>query len=181
FSLTGYLPLRNAIRKELRRSLGLSLLLTSILVALAMWVALRDTGLAVLSILPNVIPIVFSFGLLGWSGVPIDLGSMMTASIALGIAVDDTFHMLVAYQRQKTSGDDVVDRALKQTYFPILSTSLICGAGMLVFLACDFIAAARFGGLLATMLMAALFGDLVLLPALLMIAGNRPKVEDQHE
>ncbi|MCA9160094.1 MAG: hypothetical protein KDA72_17290, partial [Planctomycetales bacterium] len=102
-------------------------------------------------------------------------------SIALGIAVDDTFHMLVAYQRQKTSGDDVVDRALKQTYFPILSTSLICGAGMLVFLACDFIAAARFGGLLATMLMAALFGDLVLLPALLMIAGNRPKVEDQHE
>ncbi len=179
FSLTGYLPLRNAIRKELRRSLGLSLLLTSILVALSMWVALRDTGLAILSILPNVIPIVFSFGLLGWSGVPIDIGSMMTASIALGIAVDDTFHMLVAYQRQKTFGDGAVDRALKQTYFPILCTSLICGAGMLVFLACDFIAAARFGGLLATMLMAALFGDLVLLPALLMIASNRSYVEDQ--
>ncbi|MCA9126863.1 MAG: MMPL family transporter [Planctomycetales bacterium] len=175
FELTGLIPLRNAIRKELKRSLAASLLITGVLVAVAMWIGLGSLGLAAVSILPNAFPTVFAFGVMGWAKLPIDLGSMMTASIALGIAVDDTLHFLVAYQRQRLPVAEAVHQAIKLTLFPILCTSLICGAGMLVFLACDFVAAARFGALLSAMLAAALIGDLILLPALLLLTGGRAR------
>jgi predicted RND superfamily exporter protein len=121
--------------------------------------------------IPNILPPICVFGLLGWLGRPLDVGGMMTASVALGISVDDTAHLLTWFKR--AGGRDAatvrgrIDAALSRSAAPILRTSLILGVAFAVFAFCDFAPIAQFGFLLASLLALALVGDLVLLPALL--------------
>jgi predicted RND superfamily exporter protein len=125
----------------------------------------------VLAMIPNILPPVCVFGLLGWLGRPLDVGGMMTASVALGISVDDTAHLLTWFKRAgihgKTTARERIDAALARSAAPIVRTSLILGLAFAVFAFCDFTPIAQFGGLLASLLALALVGDLVLLPALL--------------
>jgi predicted RND superfamily exporter protein len=106
---------------------------------------------------------------------------MMTGSIALGIAVDGTFHFLVRYQEQfaKTADSQRSARAaLMFTGPPILQAAVIASVGMLALTLSSFNPTARFGMLMSTMLMAALIGDLVLLPCLLSL---RPKTRRNRQ
>jgi hypothetical protein len=110
------------------------------------------------------------FGAMGWLGILVDIGSMMTASVALGVAVDDTIHYLTWYRRGLDEGQDRKGAALmayERCANAMTQTTLIAGLGLAVFAFSSFTPTQRFGTLMLTLLFAALVGDLVFLPALL--------------
>jgi uncharacterized protein len=138
---------------------------------------LRDGFVAgIVSMIPNVFPILMVFGALGHlhmmfpSHFLIDIGTMMTASIAMGIAVDDTIHFLSWFRLNLNAGMSRVD-AVIETYRRVgpamTQTTIVGGLGLFVFALSTFTPTQRFGTLMLVLLAAALFGDLVLLPALL--------------
>ena len=120
--------------------------------------------------MPNIFPPMIVFGAMGWMGVPIEIGSVMTASVALGIAVDDTIHFLTWYRRgvsENKSRMAAIRFAFAHCAKPMIDTTLICGFGVAAFMFSDFMPTVRFSRLLFVLLMAALVGDLLFLPAIL--------------
>ena len=75
-----------------------------LLITPVMMVIVRSFWGGLVLMIPNVLPVVLVFGLMGWLAVPLDVASILTASVALGIAVDDTLHFLIWYQRGKQAG-----------------------------------------------------------------------------
>ena len=129
--------------------------------------------------IPNVIPVVFIFGLMGWMGIAIDIGSMMTASIALGVAVDDTIHFLSWFRGNVQTMRDrraAIIASYKQCGTPTLQAACISGLGLSVFAFSTFTPTQRFGWLMLTILVAGVIAELVLLPAIL--AGPLGRVFD---
>ncbi|MEI7700359.1 MAG: hypothetical protein WCK86_11220, partial [Planctomycetia bacterium] len=108
---------------------------------------------------------------------PMDIGSVMTASIALGIAVDDTLHFLTFFRRELNRPGANRFSAVLATYLDcgpaMIQTSVSCGIGLLVFAFSDFVPTSRFALLMAFLLMLALLGDLLMLPALLLSPFGR--------
>lgn len=127
-------------------------------------------GAGAVAMLPNVFPVVVIFGSMGHLGTLVDIGTMMTASVAMGVAVDDTIHFLSWLRRGLDSGLDRRE-ALIQTYRRVgpamTQTTLVGGLGLFVFALSTFTPTQRFGTLMLVLLGAALVGDLVFLPALL--------------
>ncbi|MDR3108308.1 MAG: MMPL family transporter [Planctomycetaceae bacterium] len=133
-------------------------------------VLMRSIFAALLMMVPNVFPCVIAFGFLGWSGMAVDMGSMMTASVAMGIAVDGTLHFLTWFNiglGKNMSRNTAISYAYRQCATALLQTTIICGLGMLVFALSGFVPIARFASFLCILLWLSLFGDLILLPALL--------------
>ena len=102
---TGSAPLVYAAQQELLRGLMRSFCLAFALIAVVMVLLLRNVWAGVLAMLPNVFPAMVTFGIMGWLARPVDVGAMMTASVALGIAVDDTLHFLTWFRRGRLRGD----------------------------------------------------------------------------
>lgn len=167
---TGMLPLMAEAHPALMEDLIVSFSASFVLITIALSLGLRSLPLGLLSMLPNIFPIVTVFGIMGWIRPAIDPGTMMTASIGLGIAVDDTVHFLTWFRRGRTEGllpRAAVRNAYQHCGKAILRTTIICGAGLAVYGISSFAPAARFGILVSQLLVAALIGDLVFLPALL--------------
>ena len=120
--------------------------------------------------IPNVFPVVMIFGIMGWMGILVDMGSMMTASVALGVAVDDTMHYLTWFRQGLDQGLDRKGAAMlayERCATAMTQTTLIGGLGLAAFAFSTFTPTQRFGTLMLVLLFAALFGDLIFLPALL--------------
>lgn len=167
---TGIAPLLEQAQHEIFDGFWKSFASAFVVLLTVMVLFLRSFKMAVLAMVPNIAPLCVVFGFLGWTGLPVDIGIMMTASIALGISVDGTFHYLVRYQEQcelGRSGTQAVRVALLTTGGPIFESIVVSSIGMLALTLSSFAPTARFGLLMASLLMAALAGDLVLLPALL--------------
>jgi len=167
---TGVIPLIYKAQRQLFNDLLKSFLTAFFVIALVMIVALRSFSAGLLAMVPNVFPAVIVFGFMGWAGLLVEIGSVMTASAALGIAVDDTFHFLTWFRRGIRDGMPR-HRALRFAYRrcagAMLSTTVICGAGLVVFSLSSFMPVVHFAWLMVVLLIAALLGDLVLLPAML--------------
>jgi predicted RND superfamily exporter protein len=167
---TGVVPLVYKAQRMLLEDLIKSFLLAFVLIGLVMVVMLRSVPAGLISMIPNTFPALVVFGGMGWAGQLCDIGTMMTASVALGIAVDDTIHFLSWFRRGMKQGLDrheAVGLAYRQCGKAMLQTTVICGLGMLVFGLSSFVPTARFAWLMCTLLFVALAGDLLLLPALL--------------
>ncbi len=127
-------------------------------------------GAGAVAMLPNIFPVVLVFGTMGYADLLVDIGTMMTASVAMGIAVDDTIHFLAWLRRGLNDGLNRHD-ALIQTYRRVgpamAQTTLVGGLGLFVFALSTFTPTQRFGTLMLVLLVSALFGDLIFLPALL--------------
>lgn len=122
------------------------------------------------SMAPNIFPVVVIFGAMGFMGIEVDIGSMMTASVAMGVAVDDTIHFLAWFRggmREGMSRLRAVKYAFSRVAPAMTQTTLIGGLGLSVFALSTFTPTQRFGTLMLTLLAAALVGDLIFLPALL--------------
>ena len=147
-----------------------------ILISLTVFLVLRNFADAVTAMIPNVLPAIGVLGCLSLLGVELDVGSVMTASIALGVAVDDTLHFILWYQQQRSSEcspKDSLRSAILHCGAPILQTSIICGTGLATLGMASFLPTARFGILIALMLCVALVGDLLFLPAMLAMRGKK--------
>ncbi len=123
-----------------------------------------------LLMLPNVLPVVLVFGSMGWLQIKLDVASILTASVALGIAVDDTLHFVTWFKRRREAGSQVsaaVQSAIANCARPMLHTTIISTGSMLPFFFSSFLPTSKFALLMILILTGAIIGDLVLLPALL--------------
>jgi predicted RND superfamily exporter protein len=176
---TGVVPVVYKAQRTLLESLIQSIGWAFLMIAVVMMIVLRNSpgslgflnvrgGL--LSMVPNVFPVVVIFGFMGFLGVSVDIGTMMTASVAMGVAVDDTIHFLSWYRKGIISGMSrqlAIELAYSKVGTAMTYTTLIGGMGLAVFMLSTFTPTQRFGGMMLTLLLAALVGDLVLLPAIL--------------
>jgi predicted RND superfamily exporter protein len=136
---------------------------------LMMWVC-RGVAAGAVAMLPNALPILVVFGGMGWLGFPVDIGSMMAASIALGVAVDDTIHFLAWFREDLEKTHDrkaATVAAYSRCATPTLQAALVNGLGLSVFAVSSFTPTARFGWLMLTILVAGVIAELVMLPSLL--------------
>ncbi|MEM9410232.1 MAG: MMPL family transporter, partial [Planctomycetota bacterium] len=179
---TGIIPIVYKAQNQLLKSLTNSIALAFVLIAFVMMVLLRNwqqnlkpenalniSG-GLISMLPNVFPIVIVFGAMGHLDIAVDIGSMMTASVAMGVAVDDTIHFLNWYRKGLSLGESRLDSirlAYKRVATAMTQTTLIGGLGLSAFALSTFTPTQRFGVMMLFMLAAALIGDLILLPAIL--------------
>ncbi|MCA9023681.1 MAG: MMPL family transporter [Planctomycetaceae bacterium] len=170
YVITGTVPLflrtQLAVLDSLIKSFGMAFAI----IALVMIGQLRSPIAGLLSMLPNLMPVVVVFGLIAWSGTKVDIGSMLTASVALGIAVDGTLHLLTWFREGIVKGmsrDEAVVKALAHCGPAMWQTSAAVGFGLLMLYPADLLMISRFGWLMAALIGAALFADVVFLPALL--------------
>lgn len=155
----------------LMTDLGTSFLTAFLLITPVMMLIVGRLWGGLLLMIPNTIPVAVVFGSMGWLGVKLDVASILTASVALGIAVDDTLHFVNWYLRRQGLGDtrsEAVSSAIVACARPMLHTSIICTGAMLPFLFCEFLPTSKFALLMILTLSGAILGDLVLLPALLL-------------
>ena len=173
---TGMVPLFHEAQSELLDGLFKSFLLAFALIAALMIVWFRSIRAGLVTMMPNVFPAAVIFGCMGWTGRLVDIGSMMTASVAMGIAVDDTVHFLTWFRRGMGDGMSRVEAVLysyRKCALAMTQTTMIAGFGILVFALSSFQPVAQFGLLMFVLLAAALVGDLAFLPALLAGPGGR--------
>lgn len=150
-----------------------SLSITMVLVFGIMFLLFLSSRVGFIAVIPNLFPIVVNFGIMGWLGIELSMFTSLIASIAIGLAVDDTIHYLVRYNREfRKDLDD--QRALRDTLRhigrPVVFTSLTISIGFSVLIVSSFEPTAIFGILMAITMISALVGDLVLLPSLLLHA-----------
>ncbi|MBI9075139.1 MAG: MMPL family transporter [Desulfatibacillum sp.] len=148
-----------------------SLSITMVLIFGMMFLLFLSFKAGAVAILPNLFPIVINFGLMGWMGVELSLVTSLIASIAIGLAVDDTIHYLFHYNIEFKKDLDE-KRALAATLAtigrPIVFTTLTIGLGFSVLMFSSFQPTALFGAMMAVTMLAALVGDLVLLPSMML-------------
>jgi predicted RND superfamily exporter protein len=178
-SYTGAMPLINAIQRSLLRDLFVSFLTACLVISLVTVIAARGLAAGLLAMIPNLFPMLILFGLLGWQGATLDIGSVMTASVALGMAVDGTFHFLTSFRRALPTQPGRAGRvtataaAYRQTAPAVLQTALVCGIGILAFVPSGFTPTRQFAIMLAVLVALALVGDLIVLPAVLISPVGR--------
>ncbi len=148
-----------------------SLSLTMILVFAIMFMLFLSAKVGLIAIIPNLFPIVINFGIMGWFGVELSMFTSLIASIAIGLAVDDTIHYMVRYNREfRKDLDD--RRALKETLLhmgrPIVFTTITISIGFAVLSLSNFTPTAVFGTMMVITMLSALVGDLLLLPSLML-------------
>lgn len=167
---TGLTPLLKNAQQQIFDGFWQSFSAAVLTISLVMLLSLRSFVATIIAMIPNIIPIWLVFGAVGFLGMPVDIGMMMTGSIALGISVDCTFHFLVKYQtayRKGTTSTEAVLQSLEHSGEPMLDSTLISALGMLALCLSTFAPTARFGCLMAAQMGASLLGELVLLPAML--------------
>ena len=158
-STTGEFVLFDHVDRQFFRELLLTYAAAFLAVTTVVLLVLRDTRSALIALLPNLFPAVVVLGMAGFLGKSLDVASLMTASVALGIAVDDTLHFLL--------WNGSTESRLRYCGKAMLQTSVILGASIVLYAFCGFLPTVRFGVLLSAMMFAALLGDLLFLPALM--------------
>ena len=148
-----------------------SLVISLVLIFAVMVVLFVSSKVGLIAVIPNLFPIVVNFGLMGLLGIPLSVATSLIASVAIGLAVDDTIHYLVRYNTEFKRDLDK-DRAMRDTLMnvgrPIIFTSLIISLGFSVLIFSHFQPTAIFGFLMVVTMTSALIGDVILLPALMM-------------
>jgi len=168
---TGYIKVMVEIESYLVASQMRSLTLAFALVVVLLGLVLRSARLALFAMIPNVVPIVMGLGFMALAGIPLDPGTVMIGGVAMGLVVDDTVHFLVRLRREARAGtplDAAVRRTLEQVARPILATSVTLAAGFGVMTVASFSPNAHFGAVTSVVILLALIGDLVVLPAALL-------------
>jgi predicted RND superfamily exporter protein len=154
-----------------------SIMWAFLLIALCMLYLFRSLQILLCSLVPNVIPLIITAGVMGWVGVRIKPSTVLVFSVALGIAIDITIRFLVNYKQVcdregKPSALSVVD-TIHKTGISIIYTSLVLIAGFVIFCFSGFGGTQALGWLTSLTLVMATFTNLVFLPALLLSTGKK--------
>lgn len=155
-----------------------SIMWAFLLIALCMLYLFRSLRILLCSLVPNIIPLIITAGVMGWVGVRIKPSTVLVFSVALGIAIDITIRFLVNYKqelRYKPEGSQVVIDTIHKTGISIIYTSLVLIAGFVIFCFSGFGGTKALGWLTSLTLVMATFTNLVFLPALLLSTGKKEK------
>jgi len=168
--VTGMIPLFLRTQQAVLDSLLLSFGLAFGVIAVVMMILLKNPLSGLITMVPNLLPVCVVFGLISWNRMAVDMGTMITASVALGIAVDGTLHLLTWFRagiRAGKSRDEAIADALGHCGPAMWQTSFAIGLGLLVLYPAELLLISRFGWLMAALIGTALIADIILLPALL--------------
>lgn len=173
-TVTGDISVFAAQASALVRSQIRSLALAFILITGLLMVNLRSVRLGLVSLIPNIPPVVLIFGIMGWAGISLDTVTVFAASVALGLAVDDSVHFLTQLklelraQGENGSIQHCVRRAFEVTAKAMLSTSAVLFFGFLVLVISPFRPVVSFGILGAASVLTALMADVIFMPSVIL-------------
>ena len=158
--------------KYLVGNLAYSLLLVILLISIFMAWMFRSSRMVIVSLIPNLIPLLLTAAIMGYFSIPIKPSTILVFSIAFGISVDDTIHFLAKYRQELVASNwnikKSVFNALKETGVSMIYTSVVLFFGFFVFVASDFGGTQALGVLVSITLFFAMLSNLLLLPALLL-------------
>lgn len=167
WEVTGIVSLLNDAQKALVETQVRSFGVAAGVVLLMTGFLFRSLRAVLAALLPNLLPVLSTFALMGFSGMPLDPATVMIASLAIGIAVDDTIHFLGRYRLERATGLDAIQAArgaLDEAGAPMLFTTLVAAVGFSILCLTDFLPIAHFGLLTAFTMVAAWMADVLLLP-----------------
>ncbi|CAN5404777.1 MMPL family transporter [soil metagenome] len=171
-TLNGNFPMFYESTTLISMTMILSLVCSLAMITLILVVVLRSVRLAILCLVPNAVPLLVVAGISGWLGTPLHLGILIVFSVGLGLAVDDTIHLMVRFkqlQKEKPNGDlrELMDEAIVSTGFAIVLTSIVLLISAACFLGSSFTTMRWTGVTLGIVAVSALLADLMVLPWLI--------------
>lgn len=155
-----------------------SILWAFLLIAACMLYLFRSGRILLCSLLPNVIPLAITAGVMGWTGVPLKPSTVLVFSVALGIAIDVTIRFLVNYRQERNNAASIAENVVQtihSTGVSIIYTSIVLIAGFVIFCFSTFGGTQALGWLTSLTLVTATIANLVLLPALLITLTQSKK------
>ena len=151
-----------------------------VLIALCMLYLFKSVRILLCSLIPNLIPLVITAGIMGWAGVPLKPSTVLVFSVALGIAVDITIRFLVNYKQElplyNNNVMETVSATIKHTGLSIVYTALVLIAGFVIFCVSSFGGTKALGWLTSVTLLVATLTNLVLLPVLLLLFAPKKNI-----
>lgn len=172
--VTGVLAVYSSQVSHLAAAQTLSLVLALCLITCLMALQFRSLVMGLLSLIPNFLPMAVIFGIMGWFGIALDSMTIFAATVSIGLSVDDTIHYITQLRRQMGSETDFpgVTECLSRTHDitarALISTSAVLAFGFLSLLLSPFRPVAWLGVLLSCGVVAALIGDLVFMPSVIL-------------
>lgn len=170
--VTGLYPLYAKITVDLLQCQLRSFMIALLLIGGSMCVALRSVRLGLIGMIPNVVPIILCLGVMGWTGIPINMATAMMLSIALGIAVDNTIHYLWRFRRELSVDGDcaaAIVRSHRSVGIACTFNTIVIVGGFWVLCLSEFVPTIYFGLLIGLTMLVALASVIFLLPMLLML------------
>jgi predicted RND superfamily exporter protein len=165
--------------KFLVQNLQSSLLLAIVLIAVIMALLFGSFRMVLISVIPNLIPLAITAGIMGYFGIPLKPSTALVFSIAFGIAVDDAIHFLAKYRQElfnhKFYKAKAISVSIQETGTAMMYTSIILFCGFVIFVFSDFGGTVALGLLTSITLICAMVTNLILLPALLLLFDNPRK------
>ena len=178
-SVTGSTLLFVKGNKFLIENLQMSLLLAFGIIAIIMAILFANLRMIIISMVPNLIPLILTAGIMGYFGIPLKPSTALIFSIAFGISVDDSIHFLAKYRQElfanKFFVPIAISKSIKETGSSMLYTSIVLFFGFVIFVFSDFGGTVALGLLTSLTLLFAMMTNLTVLPALLMVfdSGKR--------
>jgi len=167
---TGLVPVVYKAQREMLNGLAWNFVTDLLTIASVMTLVFWDLSAGLILLIPSVFPMMIVFGMMGWLGIVIDVGTIMTPTVALGVSVDDVVHFLIWYRRGLSEGKnrkDAIMLAYEGCARAMYQSWSVLGLGLFVFALSSFVPTQRFGALMFTLLTAALVGNLIMLPCVL--------------
>ena len=158
--------------KYMVKNLAVSLILAVVLISGIMALLFNSFRMVLISLIPNLVPLIMTAGLMGYLGIPIKPSTILVFSIAFGISVDDAIHYLAKYRQElKLTGHDIrasVFQAIREAGVSMMYTSIVLFCGFSLFVFSDFGGTQALGLLVSFTLLVAMFTNVLILPSLLL-------------
>lgn len=170
--------------KFLVENLRLSLLLAFALIAIIMAFLFKNVKMILISLIPNLIPLMVTAGIMGYADIPLRPSTALIFSVVFGISVDDSIHFLAKYRQELFANNFFVPLAIsnsiRETGASMIYTSIVLFAGFIIFSFSSFVGTTMLGVLTSTTLLIAMFANLIVLPSLLMAFDSGKRAKDSH-
>ncbi|MEX1098187.1 MAG: MMPL family transporter [Planctomycetales bacterium] len=150
-------------------------------IGLMMVLAFRSLSVGLISLVPNIVPIVLVVGSMGWLGLPVNIGTAMIACVSMGLTIDFSIHYIAGYRRGRDRGlgvEEALEGTQQQVGRALVFSTAALVAGFSVLTLSHFIPLVHFGVLVSAAMLGGLLGNLVLLPGLLRWVEGRGKTEE---
>lgn len=182
--ITGTVPLFIKGNKYLIDNLITSMIFAFFIIAVIMAILFRNFRMIVISLIPNMIPLLLTGAIMGFFGIPLKPSTALIFSIAFGISVDDSIHFLAKYRQELHAHNFfvpiAVSRSLRETGASMMYTSIILFCGFVIFTLSEFGGTVALGKLTSITLLFAMLTNLIVLPALLLQFDTGKIKKDDH-
>lgn len=173
--ITGKTPLFHELTPYVVSTFLFSIILAFITITIVLMLSLKSFTLGALALIPNLFPLLVGGGIFYLTGYAMDMGTVLVASVCLGIAVDDSIHFLFEYKkyRAKLTPLESVQKLFTSTFPALTLTTVLLSVGFMSFIAGNYIPNIKFGILCSFIIVVALLADLIVLPAVVFVLDRK--------